>query len=183
MTIVWVYLAIGLVVSAVLAGVIASRMLAGTFPASTFDIIASGLFAVGVVLTWPALILFLARDRWRSLSTGDRDSKQALDSEEPDSSPKSKPFRVLEEHLIEELTPPEIEEREWVSDPLGGAPERPFGHLHSVWASFLKNLPPEGRLWKFSARRVEFWGGESLIEGYVIEAGGALGPHILTRMH
>lgn len=183
MILVWWYLATGLFVAAVLAGIIASRTPAGAFPDSAFDIIAAALVALLSVLVWPLLIFFLAWDRWRSPPAWDRHGDQAQDDKENDAPPKPEPFRVLEEHLVEELTLEEIEEREMVSDPLGGAPERPFGHLHGVWASFLENLPPDGRLWKFSARQPEFWRGGTLIEGYVIKAGEALGPHIVTRMN
>ncbi len=53
---------------------------------------------------------------------------------------KAKVFVLKEEALVREMTVAEIEEANRVRDPLGAAPNLPFGHLHAVWVEFRDGL-------------------------------------------
>jgi hypothetical protein len=53
---------------------------------------------------------------------------------------KAKVFVMKEEALIREMTVAEIEQANRVMDPLGAAPNLPFGHLHEVWVEFRDGL-------------------------------------------
>jgi hypothetical protein len=53
---------------------------------------------------------------------------------------KAKVFVLKEEALLREMTVTEIEQANMVIDPLGAAPNLPFGHLHAVWVEFREGL-------------------------------------------
>jgi len=53
------------------------------------------------------------------------------------------------QHIVKLLTPEEAEREEWVFDPLGRAPNAPFGHLAQGWRSFLELNQPGFQLWSF----------------------------------
>jgi hypothetical protein len=53
---------------------------------------------------------------------------------------KAKVFVLKEEALVREMTVAEIEQANMVIDPLGAAPNLPFGHLHAVWVEFRDGL-------------------------------------------
>ncbi len=86
----------------------------------------------------------------------------------------AKPFVLISRRDLEEV---EIEET--VYDPLGAAPEAPFGHLNAVWRRFKAELPARSELWSYSASwegRKYGWGSEMRREGYVAVEDGRLGP-------
>jgi hypothetical protein len=116
-----------------------------------------------VVFLWPVLLALIV---W------------ALLSRKADG-PDEEPFTVPEGSLIEVLAQAEIESRELVGDTLGGAPHLPFGHLNPVWRTLLESMTPESTIWSFST----VWDqseGSQLVEGYVVQTGGLIGPHIVT---
>lgn len=47
----------------------------------------------------------------------------------------------------------DIAQRELVYDPLGAAPQVPFGHAHATWKKFTESLQPVDEIWRFSAQR------------------------------
>ena len=124
--------------------------------------------AVIVAIAWPiALVMqarvWLGRDEGESVAT------------EPD--PQS---RILKEHLLERLSPDEVERRELVSDPLDAVPNVPFGHLHARWMEFRAALGPEDEIWSFSARGESGWNRTQERIGYVVVRPSGIGPSLLT---
>jgi len=89
-------------------------------------------------------------------------------------------FKVERSHLKEPLMVEEIELSEMVSDPLGGVPWVPFGHLNSEWEAFKRQLHPTDQIYSFAAEWQEDWGLTVLIEGYVIKRGARLSPHFVV---
>jgi hypothetical protein len=61
--------------------------------------------------------------------------------------------RLLEgqEADLERLAVEEVEVRETVFDPIGAAPNRPFGHPHTAWRAFVDGRAERDELWSFSA--------------------------------
>lgn len=89
-------------------------------------------------------------------------------------------FSVERQHLLERLAVQEIENREWVTDPLKAVPELPFGHLNGAWRRFLDGTPAGSELWSFSARWQSTWGRKELRSGYVMVRNGVPGAHFLA---
>jgi hypothetical protein len=116
-----------------------------------------------VVFLWPALLALIV---WALL---------VRKAEGPD----EERFTVPEGSLIEVLAQAEIESRELVGDPLGGAPHLPFGHLNPVWRTLLESMTPESTIWTFST--VWDQSKESqLVEGYVVRTGAEIGSYMIT---
>jgi hypothetical protein len=82
-------------------------------------------------------------------------------------------LQVLPEHLLERLSVQQIEKREQVSDPLGAAPELPFGHLNPTWTAFLQSTQSGDELWSFTARFADY--SREQHSGYVIVRAGVPG--------
>lgn len=117
------------------------------------------LFAVAI---WPVAVAIAVYDRiW---------NKQAEQIE----------FGIKCEHLLERMTVQEIESREVVTDPLGAAPELPFGHLNAAWKTFINDHASSGELWSFTARWQPYQWSKELRSGYVVVRDGVPGPHFLT---
>ena len=135
------------------------------------DAIVIAFFIVGVPIVWPGLVAFLAWEIVSSMPRRGHGTAAASKEEE---------FRIVEKHLNEVLSVADIERRELVDDPLGGAPCIPFGHLNAIWSGFLEGVTPESSIWSFSAEWKRSWGGVTLFEGYVVKTDGVIGPHILT---
>ena len=70
----------------------------------------------------------------------------ALQEEMDEEFPK---FKITQEHLIASFSVQEIETRETVFDPLGMAPNLPFGHLNNSWRDFLEKVDPTCEIWSF----------------------------------
>lgn len=128
--------------------------------------IAPVLAAILVVVVWPVAVYM--------------QSKGLSQKEESSGLPEEREFAVEREHLLERLTVQEIEGREAVTDPLGAAPELPFGHFNSAWREFLKGHADGAELWSFSAHWQARWGRKELRYGYVVVQDGAPGAHFLT---
>jgi len=133
-------------------------------PAEVIGVVVGIIGIVGsVLLLWPVLLVLLV---WSRLKRKDAE-------------PVEEQFTVPEAGLIEQLSVAEIERREFVDDPLGGAPRLPFGHLNPVWRKHLESVTPESTLWSFST----LWdhrGGAQQVEGYVLKSGAVIGPHMIT---
>jgi hypothetical protein len=136
----------------------------GGLAESAVAIIGATLGAVGfVVLLWPVLLALIV---WALLAR-------------KDDGPKEEHFTVPETSLEGELSVEEIERRELVDDPLGGAPRLPFGHLNPVWRTLLESVTPQSTIWSFSTVW-ETSGGSEQVEGYVVRTGDVIGPHMVS---
>jgi hypothetical protein len=89
-------------------------------------------------------------------------------------------FQVKVEHLIERLSLDEIERREIILDPMGAAPTLPFGHLNTVWRSFLEKYSSDIEIWSFSADWETAWGAHEKRTGYAIVRLGAVQDFLTT---
>lgn len=127
------------------------------------------LIASLTVLLWPVFTLAMAGS-WISK----RLPRKAV------SPPEEKLFKVERSHLRTPMMVEEIELREMVSDPLGGAPWAPFGHLNEEWTAFKLQMHPTDQLYSFEAEWKNSWGQVSTIEGYVVKRGSRLHPHFVV---
>lgn len=77
---------------------------------------------------------------------------------------KAKEFVLKEDALIRKMTIPEIEQTNMVMDPMGAAPNLPFGHLNALWVEFRDGLQPDETVHLFESvgpnpiRRQLIWG-------------------------
>jgi hypothetical protein len=90
------------------------------------DVVVPGLAFILVWLVWPAAIGFKFFEMYKKKEAAANSERLA----------KAKVFVMKEEALIREMTVAEIEQANMVRDPLGAAPNLPFGHLHAVWVEF-----------------------------------------------
>ena len=125
------------------------------------------LVSLLLILIWPAMIVMVIKEY-----ISDRRTERTIEREE---------FHVLSDHLGKAISIDEIEAAEVVSDPLGGVPPCPFGHLNSAWANFKASLLEGDQLWSFSAPWAGPWGEREIREGYVVVRGNAVGPWLMTR--
>ena len=89
-------------------------------------------------------------------------------------------FAVEKAHLLEQVSVEDVEARETVFDPLGAAPNLPFGHLHAAWRTFVYQRTAGDELWSFSADWRTGWGNLERRAGYVLVREGKPGEHFLT---
>lgn len=61
-------------------------------------------------------------------------------------------FTCQKESLIKQVDALEIEEANYVTDPLGRVPNVPFGHLHQGWINLLSQLEQSDELWMFKTK-------------------------------
>jgi len=128
--------------------------------------IAPFLAAVLILIAWPAVIFYKAREmRFKNLE---------VQHEQP------KEFAVLSSDLIQQLSLEEIERKERVEDPLNAVPDLPFGHLNKAWNIFIEGREPEDEIWSFSAIWTHEWGWKELRAGYVLVRADSIGPYFLT---
>jgi len=90
-----------------------------------------------------------------------------------------KEFAVEKAHLQERLSVQDIENREFVFDPLGAVPNLPFGHLNVAWKKFIEDCTENDELWSFSAQWKNY-GENELREGYVLIKNDSLWPYFIT---
>jgi hypothetical protein len=127
------------------------------------DMVVPGLAFILVWLVWPVAIGFKFFEIYQKKEAAANSERLA----------KSKAFVLKEEALIREMTVAEIEEANMVIDPLGAAPNLPFGHLHAVWVEFREGLRPEETLHLFESvgpntfRKQKIWGYAVCKEGRV----------------
>jgi hypothetical protein len=94
------------------------------------DMVVPGLAFILVWLVLPAAIGFKFFERYQKKEAAANSERLA----------KAKVFVLKEEALVREMTVAEIEQANMVIDPLGAAPNLPFGHLHAVWVEFRDGL-------------------------------------------
>ena len=56
-------------------------------------------------------------------------------------------FTIKSEHLLRTVNAESIEAQSVVLDPLGRAPQLPFGHLNGAWKALLAQIKDGGQLW------------------------------------
>jgi hypothetical protein len=94
------------------------------------DVVVPGLAFILVWLVWPAAIGFKFFEMYQKKDAAANSERLA----------KAKVFVLKEEALVREMTVAEIEQANMVIDPLGAAPNLPFGHLHAVWVELREGL-------------------------------------------
>ena len=100
------------------------------------DSIAYGAAFICILVAWPAFIV------WWLLQK--RDEPDAIDDEDEND------FTCNIGNLVSEITPIEAEVFNQVHDPLGKAPNLPFGHLNKAWGRLLAEMTePADQLWSF----------------------------------
>jgi len=116
------------------------------------------------LIFWPAAIIWVIKDRLERRAYENREIK------EPEV------FKVEKEHLKEQVSIEDVEILEVVSDPLGAAPEIPFGHLNTAWQEFKEKIQPDNELWSFSAQWTSEWGYRDQRLGYATTKSGESEP-------
>lgn len=97
---------------------------------------AFSLGLVCVLVGWPGFLVWLVKDKIHEAARQKRYN-------EPD-------FNCLPEHLIAKVNPIEAEINNYVVDPLGTVPPKPFGHLNKAWANFLACMTNDrDEMWSF----------------------------------
>ena len=124
------------------------------------------VWPLGVWFTVEPLILFIT------------DYKTAKEEHEA-----AKPFEVKRGHLVKPCSLEEIEAQAVVFDPLGGAPNVPFGHLNSVWVTFRDSLPKGSTLWAFKGEWPRSQWTSKILNGYVVSDGVKIGKHVVVKTH
>jgi hypothetical protein len=121
------------------------------------------LVVTAVIAAWPVFLMILLKKR----KPIPRD-------------PAELEFRVSAEDLGAEISIEEIEASEIVKDPLGAAPEIPFGHLNAVWVAFKARLNPEDSIYRFNSDWTDAWGYSRHLAGYVAVNDGKPGEYLTT---
>lgn len=130
------------------------------------DVLGPALVGLLIVPFWPVLFFFEMKSR----IFGEANRSP---SEEPE-------FAVTRNDLQTQLSIEEIEQLEMVFDPLGAAPNVPFGHLNTAWKKFFEGMEPNDSLWSFTAHWTCAWGSKDIRQGYVIVRGEQIGAHFIT---
>lgn len=100
------------------------------------DSIAYGAAFICILVAWPAFIV------WWLL--------QKLDEPDAINDENENDFTCNMGNLVSEITPIEAEVFNQVHDPLGKAPNLPFGHLNKAWGRVLAEMTePADQLWSF----------------------------------
>ena len=129
-------------------------------------LVAPVLSAAAMVLLWP--IGLLVQLQYKA------EQRARVRREEADT------FKLRPADLLERLSLADIAQREMVHDPLGAAPQVPFGHAHAAWQKFTEALQPGDEIWRFSAQRTLSWGPQEHRRGYAIQRKGQVGAHFIT---
>lgn len=127
------------------------------------DVVVPGLAFILVWLVWPVAIWLKFYEMYKKKDAEANSERLA----------KAKEFVLKEETLVREMTVAEIEEANMVIDPLGAAPNLPFGHLNAVWVEFRDGLEVGETLHLFESvgpnafRKQLIWGYAVCKEGRV----------------
>lgn len=104
------------------------------------DSIAYGAASICILVAWPAVIIWWFMQK--------RDEPDAIDDEDIDADDCD--FTCSMGNLVSEITPIEAEVFNQIYDPLGKAPNLPFGHLNKAWGRLLAEMTePADQLWSF----------------------------------
>lgn len=131
------------------------------------NVVAPVLASIAILFVWPAAIYLKGK---------------AMLVAKPDSVPnQEREFAVDRSHLMERLTVSQIEDREVVTDPLGAVPSLPFGHLNSVWKTFLQRYGTSDEVWSFTACWQKKWVCNEIRKGYATVRNGVPLSHFMTE--
>lgn len=130
------------------------------------NVLGTALAGLIFVPFFPVLFFFEMKSRFF-------DKGKRSPSEEPE-------FAVTRDDLQTQLSLQEIEQLEMVFDPVGAAPNVPFGHLNAAWKKFCEGIEPHDSLWSFTAQWTSAWGSKDIRQGYVIVRGEEIGAHFIT---
>ena len=130
-------------------------------------LVAPLLSAAAMVLLWPIGLLVQLQYKAEQRALAKR--------EEADT------FKLKAADLLESMSLADIEQKEMVHDPLGAAPQEPFGHAHAAWQKFTEALQPGDAIWRFSAHRTLSWGPQEHRRGYAIQRKGQVGAYFMTH--
>ncbi len=136
------------------------------FLSRILNILGTALAGLIFVPFWP--VLFFFEMKYRFFDKGNRSPSEETE------------FAVTRNDLQTQLSLHEVEQLEMVFDPLGAAPNVPFGHLNAAWKEFCEGMDPHGSLWSFTAPWISAWGSKDIRQGYVIVRGEELGPYFIT---
>ena len=131
-------------------------------------LVAPVLSAVAVVLLWPFGLAMKLQDMAAQ--------RARIKREEADT------FKLKAADLVERMSLADIAQREMVHDPLGAAPQVPFGHANAAWQKFTDALQPGDDIWRFSAQRTLSWGPLEHRRGYAIQRNRQVGAYFMTHM-
>ena len=129
-------------------------------------LVAPVLSAAAMVLLWPIGLLVQLQYKAEQRARAQR--------EEADT------FKLKAADLLERLSLADIAQREMVHDPLGAAPQVPFGHAHAAWQKLIEALQPGDEIWRFSSQRTLSWGPQEHRCGYAIQSKGQVGAQFMT---
>ena len=121
------------------------------------DVVVPGLAFILVWLVWPGAIGFKFFEMYQKKDVEANSERLA----------KSKEFVLKLEALVRKMTVAEIERANMVMDPLGAAPNLPFGHLYAVWVEFRDGLGVGETLHLFESVGPNAFG-KQLIWGYAV---------------
>jgi hypothetical protein len=130
-------------------------------------LVAPVLTAVGVVLLWPLGLVMKLQDMAAQ--------RTRVKREEADT------FKLKAADLVERMSLADIGQREMVYDPLGAAPQAPFGHAHTAWQKFTEALQPGDEIWRFKSQLTLSWGPQEHRRGYAIQRQGQIVSHFVTH--
>lgn len=117
-------------------------------------VVVSGLLGPLVLVGW-----------WKAART--RPARHLAD---PFAEPEDALPLVRAETLVERATVEAVEAEWQVVDPLGGAPEVPFGHLNARWKALVDAMQDGDELWRFEGERGNRWFRER-VAGYAVLRG------------
>ncbi len=123
-------------------------------------IVAPALAATAVVIVWPGSVAYTA---WNRLKNRGQPSDETIYAEAPTLDARRR--KVLPAHLKKQVTPESVVAQEKVADPLGAAPNVPFGFLLVRWVDFMRHWKEGDELWTFEVPPADF---EYAKQGYAI---------------
>jgi len=125
------------------------------------DVVVPGLVFILVWLVWPFALVLKFFGMFKKKEAAANSERLA----------KARVFVLKEDALLREMTVAEIEQANMVLDPLGAAPNLPFGHLHAVWVEFRERVEVGETLHLFESVGPNAFR-KQLIWGYAVCKGG-----------
>ena len=133
-------------------------------------VLVPAMAGLAVVIAWPVVSVWAIKE-WFA---------EARQSKERERRREEGIFRIRRENLVRITSVTEVEQAEMVVDPLQAVPQKPFGHLHSVWTEFLQYQPHDAELWQFASDWKTEWSSVFARSGYVWVKDEACSPWVLT---
>ena len=171
MTLLWIYLTLGLCVLPIMAFESRKNPTAvwhACLRDKVLNFLFSFLMTLIMYLLWPMYLGLWLNKRWQ-----DAHPKPIIPAPV---------FAVTAADLGRAFSRTEIEARHLIDDPMGAVPHVPFGHLNAVWLGFVDQLEGSETLYAFEARWKEYSRWTQLRSGYVAVKGDAIGPFCITEI-